>query len=157
MTTQTQNVAGHNSDTLTHQLAEILADSYVLYLQTQGVHWNIEGPTFHSVHTLTEEQYRDLAVAIDEIAERIRALGKKAPASFSDYGRLATLNPETVQGGATAQVSQLVESNKILSKSLQAAVATAEDQGDHFTADLLTARIGVHDKSAWMLGALIAE
>ncbi len=137
-------------------LENALADSYVLYLQTQGVHWNVVGPAFYSVHKLTEEQYEDLAKSIDEIAERIRALGQTAPSSFGEFAKIAILSSKPQKQSAAQMIESLIENNEKIALRLRKAVAVAEDVEDVFTADMLTARIGAHEQAAWMLRSLNA-
>lgn len=136
-------------------LANVLADTYLLYLKTQGVHWNITGPRFYSMHKLTEEQYEDLSEAIDALAERIRALGLHAPAAFGDYQRLSILDSSETDEEADAMIKALIQDNEAVAKRLRDYVEIAEDNGDVFTADMLTARIGRHEENAWMLRASI--
>ena len=132
-------------------LSSVLADTYILYLKTQGVHWNVVGPVFYGLHKMTEEQYNDLAIAIDDIAERIRALGHPAPASFVQFIELCTLQEGHVSETVEGMLSDLVSDNEQISKSIRAITQIAEEMDDVFTADLLTSRIGVHEKAAWML------
>lgn len=134
-----------------------LAGSYVLMVKTQAVHWNVAGPLFKSVHDLTEDQYNDLFVAIDDLAERIRALGLKAPMSFN------TMAAETeVQAFdekpliAEKMISALAADHELLSKELAAGAKAAAEIGDPATEDMFVERLRVHQKHAWMLRALIA-
>jgi starvation-inducible DNA-binding protein len=131
-----------------------LADTYSLYLKTLGVHWNIVGPSFYSVHKLTEAQYEDLHAAADVIAERIRALGHLAPASFGDYTKLSVVDSSETPKDADAMLQGLIADNEAIAKRMRDFVEVAEEADDVFTADLLTARIGKHEENAWMLRAL---
>lgn len=133
-----------------------LADTYSLYLKTLGVHWNIVGPAFYSVHKLTEVQYEDLHAAADVIAERVRALGHIAPASFGDYTKLSIVDSSETPHQADAMIKGLISDNEAIAKRMREFVEVAEDADDVFTADLLTARIGKHEENAWMLRALIS-
>lgn len=133
-----------------------LADTYSLYLKTLGVHWNIVGPAFYSVHKLTEVQYEDLHAAADVIAERVRALGHIAPASFGDYTKLSVVDSSETPSQADAMLKGLIADNEAIAKRMRDFVEIAEDADDVFTADLLTARIGKHEENAWMLRALIS-
>jgi len=137
-------------------LREALADSFTLYLKTLGVHWNVVGAGFYSVHKLTEEQYTDLDDAIDAIAERIRALGELAPASFVEFGDLSQITSDKVPHKAEDMLAVLIADNEAAAKRMRDFVAVAEDADDVFTADMLTARIGKHEENAWMLRALAA-
>lgn len=131
-----------------------LADTYSLYLKTLGVHWNIVGPSFYSVHKLTEAQYEDMHAAADVVAERIRALGHLAPASFGDYTKLSIVDSSETPKDADAMLQGLIADNEAVAKRMRDFVEVAEEADDVFTADLLTARIGKHEENAWMLRAL---
>lgn len=141
---------------VTRALAQILADSYSLYLKTQNYHWNVEGPDFHRLHLLFQEQYEELATAVDEIAERIRALGARAPGSFSEFSELSRIGEPVRGANASAMVADLVKSQTQLVDDARGALATAEEAGDPVTVDLLTQRIAVHEKAVWMLGSMLA-
>jgi starvation-inducible DNA-binding protein len=137
------------------KLSKALADSFLLYLKTLGVHWNIVGSTFYSMHKLTEAQYEDLEAAIDELAERIRSLGHPAPASFGDYIKLSQLDSTATLVTAELMIKSLVDDNQAISRRLRDAVAVANEADDVVTADLLTQRIGKHEQNAWMLRSVI--
>lgn len=141
---------------LAELLEKALADTYVLYAKTQGVHWNIIGPMFYGVHKLTEEQYRDMAESIDEIAERIRALGYLAPTKLSHLIQIADVQ-EVSDVNSTLMVEMLAKDHQRVATSLREAVQKADKLDDVFTADLLTARIGKHEQYAWMLRALASK
>jgi starvation-inducible DNA-binding protein len=136
-------------------LSKLLADTYTLYLKTQGFHWNVSGPRFHDLHKLFEEQYGELAAANDEIAERIRALGAKAPASFGEFKKLATVAEEPGAPAASEMIRQLLADNRSAARAAQNVVEAAEAHGDVGSADLATQRIRAHEKTAWMLDALL--
>lgn len=138
-------------------LSESLANTYLLYVKTQGVHWNVVGPMFYGLHKMTEAQYQDLAEGVDEIAERIRAIGFPAPASFSQFLKLGSIREETGTPQAEEMISQLVEGNDICSRKLRKAALEAERLEDIKTVDLLTIRVGNHEENAWMLRSLLAE
>lgn len=138
-------------------LARLLADTYTLYLKTQGFHWNVAGPRFYELHKLFEEQYAELAQANDEIAERIRALGVKAPASYGEFKALASVAEESGAPAAEAMVRQLLADHVSAARSARAAVEAAEAGGDVGSADLATQRIRSHEKAVWMLEALLAR
>ena len=134
-----------------------LVESYALLGDTQSVHWNIEGPLFYAVHNLTEEQYEDLFAAIDDMAERIRALGAPVPKSI-----IAALGersgPQLDAGGSAESMMEfLIESNEKLAASMREAVLAADEAGDVQTADLLTERVGQHEENAWMLRAILGR
>jgi starvation-inducible DNA-binding protein len=137
-------------------LSRGLADSYLLYLKTQNVHWNIVGPMFYGMHKLTETQYEDMAEAIDTLAERIRAIGFVAPGSFKQFSELASIKEESGTPEASEMIKQLMMDNELVAKQLRAAAVEAEKVTDVKTADLLTERIGQHEENAWMLRSLIS-
>lgn len=149
-------VARKDRAELANRLREALADTYMLYVKTQGFHWNVVGPMFYGLHKLTEAQYEDMAEAIDEIAERIRALGFTAPGSFAQFKELASIKEETSAPSAEIMIKQLVDNNETCSRNLRNAVVEAEKVEDVKTADLLTNRIGQHEENVWMLQALLA-
>lgn len=137
----------------TKALSELLADSYVLYLKTHNFHWNVTGPMFTTLHTLFETEYTELALAVDEIAERIRALGAVAPGSFSQYSSLATIKEANGVPKATDMIKELVEDQAHVVAAAKKVVKAAEGAGDDATADLGIRRIQVHEKNSWMLGS----
>lgn len=136
-------------------LSRLLADTYTLYLKTHGYHWNVTGPMFRSLHLMFEEQYMELRDAVDEIAERIRALGHLAPASYSEFGKLSSVRDEDGAPEAAAMVERLVEGHEEVIGTAREVVKTAEAADDVATADLATQRINTHEKAAWMLRAMI--
>lgn len=143
--------------TIAAALSRLLADTYTLHLKTQGFHWNVAGPRFYDLHKLFEAQYGELAAANDEIAERIRALGAKAPASYGEFKQLASIVEEAGAPAAAEMVRQLLADNRGAVRSAQAVVETAEAHDDVGTADLATQRIRAHEKAAWMLESLLAR
>lgn len=143
--------------TLAELLGTALANTYVLYAKVQGFHWNVTGPLFYSVHKSTEEQYEDLATSIDEIAERIRAIGFKAPTTLGRFVKDADVQEETSNPDASEMIRMLVHDHELVAKSLREAVEEADKLEDVFTADLLTARIGKHEQYAWMLRAMVEK
>ncbi len=132
-------------------LSRLLADTYALYLKTQNFHWNVKGPSFHSLHVMFEEHYTEMATAIDEIAERILALGFPAPGSFSAFTRLSSIAEENEVPEATAMVRQLVEGHEALIKTAKTLLPKAEKANDDATLDLMVQRMQTHEKTAWML------
>lgn len=145
-----------NTERLADVLADALADSFTLYLKTLGVHWNIVGPAFFGLHKLTQEQYEDLDAAIDEIAERIRALGHVAPAAFGDFESRSALESKTTLSDAKQMIETLIADNETIARRMRDAVRIAEECEDVFTADMLTGRIGKHEQNSWMLRASAA-
>jgi starvation-inducible DNA-binding protein len=142
---------------IVESLSRLLADTYTLYLKTQNYHWNVEGPQFHALHTMFEEQYVELRDAVDRIAERIRALGFPAPGSYAEFSGLTTIE-EAAPGIADAKdmVRALAAGHETVAGTARAAVDVAEASGDIATVDLVTNRVEVHEKTAWMLGAMAA-
>ena len=138
-------------------LARLLADSYVLYLKTHGFHWNVTGPMFNTLHAMFMEQYTEQWTALDLIAERIRSLGFAAPASYAEFARLASIEEEAGVPSAMDMVRQLVEAQEAVARTARHVMPVAQDAGDEPTADLLTQRLQVHEKTAWMLRSLLQE
>lgn len=132
-------------------LSRLLADSYTLYTKSHNYHWNVTGPMFTTLHTLFELQYTELATAIDEIAERIRSLGARAPGSFSEFEKLASVREDTGSPAATKMIRNLLADQEAVAKSARLVVEAAEEANDVASADLGTRRMDVHQKHAWML------
>ena len=137
-------------------LSRLLADTYTLYLKTHNFHWNVEGPMFNTLHLMFEQQYTELATAVDLIAERIRALGFPAPGSYSAFARLATVKeaPETVPD-APEMIRQLARDQEQVAKTAREVFPVVEKANDEPSADLLTQRMQIHEKTAWMLRSLL--
>lgn len=135
-------------------LARVLADSYTLYLKTHNFHWNVTGPQFNTLHTLFETHYTELALAVDEVAERIRSLGVKAPGSYREFADLTVL--EEADGAPTADemVAQLTADHEAVARTIRAVMPTAEQANDDVSVDLLTQRLAIHEKTAWMLRSM---
>ena len=140
-----------DNEKVVEALSGLLADSYTLYLKTHNYHWNVTGPMFTTLHTLFETEYTDLALAVDEIAERIRSLGARAPGSFSEFAQLAAVKEATGSPSATEMIEDLVADQAAVVGSAKRVVEAAEAAGDQASADLGTRRIDVHEKNAWML------
>jgi starvation-inducible DNA-binding protein len=138
-------------------LSSLLADTFTLYLKTHNFHWNVTGPMFRTLHIMFEEQYNELWTATDLIAERIRSLGVFAPATFKEFSRLATIKEEDGVPQALQMVRQLVDGHETAARTARSVLETAENASDAPTADLLTERLQVHEKTAWMLRSLLAE
>ena len=132
-------------------LSRVLADTYTLYLQTQNFHWNVTGPHFFALHGLFEQQYTELAAAVDGIAERIRAIGHPAPGTYAEFARLSSIDQVTDVPSAEEMVRILAEGNEAIVRTLRDAITIAEEIGDNATVDLLVQRTQAHEKSAWML------
>ena len=138
-------------------LSRLLADTFTLYLKTHNFHWNVTGPMFQTLHLMFEEQYNELWTANDLIAERIRALGHFAPATYQEIERLASITEQAGIPAATDMIRLLVEGHETAARTARSVITTAEEADDAPTADLLTERLQVHEKTAWMLRSLLAE
>lgn len=132
-------------------LSQCLAESYILYLKTQNFHWNVTGRMFHSLHKLFEEQYQDLAMAVDTIAERIRALGFFAPASFAQFIKLSSIDEEEQVPPAEDMIQLLFDGNSAVIRTAQQVMELSERMHDGPTVDLMNQRMQQHQKNAWML------
>lgn len=137
-------------------LSQLLADSYTLYLKTHNYHWNVEGPLFNTLHLMFEQHYTELATAVDEIAERIRALGVKAPGSYSAYAALTNVAEGTGEESAEDMIRELVKGQETVARTAREAFKAAEAANDEPSADLLTQRMQIHEKNAWMLRSMLA-
>jgi starvation-inducible DNA-binding protein len=136
-------------------LCHLLADTYTLYLKTQNFHWNVTGPGFHSLHLLFEKQYQELALAVDEVAERIRALGFAAPATFRQFEQLSSIPESAVVPPPDAMVRQLRDGHEAAARTARGTFDAAEEANDQATADLLSDRMRAHEKAAWFLRSLL--
>uniref|UniRef100_UPI0040470DA5 Dps family protein n=1 Tax=Rheinheimera sp. TaxID=1869214 RepID=UPI0040470DA5 len=141
---------------IAHGLSILLADTYTLYLKTHNYHWNVTGPMFQTLHTLFETQYNELALAVDEIAERIRALGEFAPGSYKEYAKLTSIKEADGIPSAEDMIKDLVKGQEAIAKTARSIVPVADHAADEVTLDLLTQRMTVHEKTAWMLRSLVA-
>jgi starvation-inducible DNA-binding protein len=131
--------------------SRLLADSYTLYLKTHNYHWNVTGPMFTTLHGLFMTQYTELSLAVDEIAERIRALGEMAPGSYAEFAKLSHVSDPRGVPKAVEMIRELVADNRIVSEAAQALFEAADAAGDQASADLATRRMDVAQKNAWML------
>lgn len=137
-------------------LSRLLADTYTLYLKTHNFHWNVTGPMFQTLHLMFEEQYNELAQAVDGIAERIRALGFPAPGTYQQFSQLSSIKEEEGVPAAEAMIERLVEGQEAVIRTARSVFPVVEQVHDEPTADLLTQRMQVHEKTAWMLRSLLA-
>ena len=140
---------------IAHGLATLLADTYTLYLKTHNYHWNVTGPMFQTLHVLFETQYTELALAVDLIAERIRALGVFAPGSYKEFAKLTSIKEADSIPAAQEMIKDLVKGQEALAKTARSIVPVADKASDEPTLDLLTQRMQVHEKNAWMLRSLL--
>lgn len=136
-------------------LSRLLADTYTLYLKTHYFHWNVTGPLFNSLHLMFEQQYNELALAVDVIAERIRTLGYPAPGSYSEYAELTSIAETRELPKAEEMVRLLVEGNEAVVRTARSIFPVADSANDESTADLLTERMSIHEKTAWMLRSIL--
>ena len=149
-------ISEENRHAIADGLARVLSDTYVLYLKTHGYHWNVTGPMFNTLHTMFMQQYTELWTAMDEIAERIRALGVLAPGSGAAFAKLAAISEADGAPAALDMVADLAKGHERLARTAREAFPAAEAAGDQPTMDLLTQRMQASEKTAWMLRAMHA-
>lgn len=137
------------------ELSKLLADSYTLYMMTHNFHWNVTGPMFNTLHTMFMAQYTEEWTALDSIAERIRALGHYAPGTYREFAKLSSIPEPTRVLSATEMIQMLVDGNEAVAKTARAAFKQADAANDQPSADLLTQRLDIHEKNAWMLRSLL--
>ena len=138
-------------------LSRLLADTYTLYLKTHNFHWNVKGPMFQTLHLMFEAQYTELALAVDLIAERIRALGFPAPGTYAQYARLSSIRETEGVPEATDMIRLLVQGQEAVVRTARKVFPAVERAGDEPSADLLTQRMQIHEKTAWMLRSLLEK
>jgi starvation-inducible DNA-binding protein len=139
-------------------LSKLLADTYTLYLTTHNFHWNVTGPMFNTLHTMFMTQYTELWNAVDPIAERIRALGHPAPGSYAQYGKLSSIaDAPVIPPKAMEMVQTLVHGHEAVARTARSVAPIAAAADDQPTADLLTQRLDIHEKTAWMLRSLLEQ
>jgi starvation-inducible DNA-binding protein len=138
-------------------LSRLLADTYTLYLKTHNFHWNVTGPMFQTLHLMFETQYNELALAVDLIAERIRALGYPAPGTYGEYSKLSSIREEPGVPKAEEMIRLLVDGQEAVVRTARSIFPSAEKAHDEPTADLLTQRMQTHEKTAWMLRSLLEK
>ncbi len=142
---------------IAHGLSKLLADTYLLYLKTHNFHWNVEGPMFQTLHTLFMTQYTETWNAIDPIAERIRALGHYAPGTYKEYSKLASVKETDGVPKAEEMVKLLIQGQEAVARTARAVLPVADDANDQPTLDLITQRLDIHEKNAWMLRSLLKK
>jgi len=138
-------------------LGRFLADTYTLYLKTHNYHWNVTGPMFQTLHLMFETQYNELWTAVDLVAERIRSLGAFAPGSYADFVKLSSIKESTGVPKAEDMIRELVSGHEAVVRTARSLFPLVEKAGDEASADLLTQRIQLHEKTAWMLRSLLAD
>jgi starvation-inducible DNA-binding protein len=136
-------------------LSKVLADTYTLYLKTHNFHWNVTGPMFQTLHLMFEQHYNELALAVDALAERIRALGFPAPGTYKQFAALSSIGENDGIPKAEDMVRLLVEGHEAVARTARGAFSVAEEANDQPTCDLLTQRMQIHEKTAWMLRSLL--
>ncbi|NQZ01583.1 MAG: DNA starvation/stationary phase protection protein [Bdellovibrionales bacterium] len=136
-------------------LGHLLADSYTLYLKTHNYHWNVTGPMFQTLHLMFEQHYTELAMAVDQVAERIRALGEYAPGSYTQFSELSSIKEATSVPEAQQMIRDLVDGHEAVVRTARKVIPVADEANDEVTLDLCTQRMEVHEKTAWMLRSLL--
>lgn len=150
-------IAENERQEIAQGLSRLLADTYTLYLKTHNFHWNVTGPMFQTLHLMFETQYTELALAVDLIAERIRALGFPAPGTYSEFSKLSSIEETSGVPKADEMIRLLVAGQEAVARTARSIFPVADQANDEPTADLLTQRLQVHEKTAWMLRSLLEE
>lgn len=148
-------ISEENRAQIAHELSRLLADSYTLYLQTHNFHWNVTGPQFRELHLMFEEHYNELALAVDEIAERIRTLGFAAPGTYRAFAELSSVKEVDGVPSATDMVSILTQAHETVVRTCRTALKKAQDFDDESSSALIGDRMRIHEKTAWMLRAML--
>lgn len=148
-------ISDQDREKIAQGLSHFLADSYTLYLKTHNFHWNVTGPMFRTLHLMFEEQYNELWTAVDEIAERIRALGFPAPGSYRQFQQLTKIQEDDSCPPAEEMIRQLVQGHEAVARTGREVFPVVDQANDQPSADLLTRRLEVHEKTAWMLRSML--
>jgi len=148
-------IDANTREQIANGLSRVLADTYTLYLKTHNFHWNVTGPMFQALHLMFETQYNELALAVDAVAERIRALGFTAPGTYRQFQQLASIKDDDGMPTAQDMIRRLVEGHETVARTARQVFKVAEGGSDQPTCDLLTQRMQVHEKTAWMLRSLL--
>ena len=148
-------ISGKDRGKIADGLSRLLADTYTLYLTTHNFHWNVEGPMFNTLHLMFMEQYTELWNALDAIAERIRSLGYPAPGTYAEFVKLTSITQPEGVPAALDMVGVLVKGHEAVARTARNVFPSADKAGDESTADLLTQRLQIHEKTAWMLRSLL--
>jgi starvation-inducible DNA-binding protein len=152
---QTKVISNEQKKEIAAGLSVLLADTYTLYLKTHNFHWNVTGPMFQTLHLMFETHYTEMALAVDLVAERIRALEQHAPGSYAEFGKLTTIKEAVGVPKAQDMIRQLLEGHEVVIQTARRVFPAAERAGDQATMDLLTQRLQLHEKTAWMLRSLL--
>lgn len=150
-------ISESDRNSIAEGLSRLLADSYTLYLKTHNYHWNVTGPMFNTLHLMFEQQYTELATAVDEIAERIRALGVAAPGSYKAYAALTSISEDDGIPAAQEMIRNLVAGQETVVRTARSIFDAVDAAHDEPTADLLTQRMQIHEKNAWMLRSMLSQ
>lgn len=150
-------INNENRQQIAQGLSKLLADTYTLYLKTHYFHWNVTGPMFNTLHLMFETQYTELALAVDLVAERIRSLGVYAPGTYAQFSQLTSIKETVDIPKANDMISELVAGHETVCRTARSVFPAAEKASDEATADLLTQRLQVHEKTAWMLRSLLEK
>ena len=148
-------ISSADRETVSAALSNMMADTYSLYLQTHNFHWNVEGPMFNTLHLMFETQYNELWLAVDAVAERIRSLGFYAPGTYHELTKLTSIEEVTGVPAAMDMISYLVKGHEAVTRTARTAFQAADKAGDESTADLMTQRLQIHEKTAWMLRSML--
>jgi starvation-inducible DNA-binding protein len=148
-------IAQKQREQIATSLSKVLADTYTLYLKTHNFHWNVTGPMFQTLHLMFEQHYIELATAVDAIAERIRALGMPAPGTYRQFGALSSIKEDDGVPKAEDMIRRLVEGHETVARTARSTFAVADEANDQPTCDLMTQRLQIHEKTAWMLRSLL--
>ena len=150
-------IAAKDRAAIAEGLSQLLADTFTVYLKTHNFHWNVTGPMFNTLHLMFETQYNELWLALDAIAERIRSLGHPAPATLAEFAKLASIGETGGQPKAEDMVRLLVQGNEAVVRTARKVFPAVDAANDEPTADLLTQRMQIHEKNAWMLRSLLED
>jgi len=150
-------IASKDRKAIAGGLSKLLADTYTLYLKTHYFHWNVTGPMFNTLHLMFETQYTELALAVDMIAERIRALDEYAPGTYSQFAKLSSIPESKGVPSAKDMIKELVEGHEAVCRTARSVFPAANKADDEATADLLTQRLQLHEKTAWMLRSMLEK
>ena len=148
-------ISEQDRQNIANGLTHLLADTYTLYLKTHNYHWNVTGPMFQTLHTMFETQYTELSGAVDLIAERIRALGHKAPGSYQEFSKLTSIKENVSELNANQMIADLVQGQEAVIRTARELFSRVDEAHDEPTADLLTQRMQIHEKTAWMLRSML--
>lgn len=149
-------IPSENREKIAEGLTRVLADTYTLYLKTHSYHWNVTGPQFNTLHTMFMDQYNELWLAVDEIAERIRSLGVVAPGSYSAFAQLTSIDEDSDVPTAEGMLRNLLTGHEVVVRTARSVLPLAGEASDEPTADLLTQRMQASEKTAWMLRSMLA-